>query len=89
MGFVKKTEIPIGEFRWLAVVSPEGPQDIDLVLEPTGSPFARTYQKALFDAGIPITALATGDIQNEYQRMKKLGVSFRDKTERMGTVMAV
>jgi len=89
LGFVKKTEIPMGEFRWLTVVSPEGPEDIELVLEPTGFPPAQTYQKALFEAGIPLTALATDDIQNEYQRMKKLGVSFRGEPEKMGPVTTV
>lgn len=86
LGFVKKTEIPLGEFTWLTVVSPEGPQDIELVLEPMGFAPAKTYQKALFDAGIPITAFAVDDIQVEYDRLTKLGVKFRGKPTKNGPV---
>lgn len=89
LGFVKKTEIPMGEFKWLTVVSPEGPQDIELVLEPIGFPPARTYQKALFDAGIPLTAFAVEDIQKEYDRLKKRGVEFRGEPTKMGAVSVV
>ena len=79
----------MGEFKWLTVVSPEGPEDIELVLEPMGFPPAKTYQKALFEAGIPLTALATDDIQTEYNRMKELGVSFRGEPKKMGPITAV
>lgn len=89
LGFVKKTEIPMGEFKWLTVVSPEGAQDIELVLEPIGFPPARTYQKALFDAGIPLTAFAVEDIQKEYDRLKKRGVEFRGEPTKMGAVSVV
>jgi catechol 2,3-dioxygenase-like lactoylglutathione lyase family enzyme len=89
LGFVKKTEIPIGEFKWLTVVSPEGPDDVELVLEPMGFAPAQTYQKALFEAGIPITALATDDVQSDYNRLKGLGVTFRGGPQQMGTVTAV
>jgi catechol 2,3-dioxygenase-like lactoylglutathione lyase family enzyme len=76
LGFVKKQEIPVGEFKWLTVVSPEEPDSTELVLEPMGFQPASTYQKALFEAGIPLTAFAVADIQKEYERMKKLGVLF-------------
>ncbi len=89
LGFVKKTELPAGEYRWLTVVSPEGNQDVELVLEPMGFPPARQYQKALFEAGIPLTAFATDDIRAEVRRMKELGVSFRGEPQKMGTVTAV
>jgi len=89
LGFVKKTEIPMAEFRWLTVVSLEGPEDIELVLEPMGFPPARQYQKALFEAGIPLTALATDDIQSEYQKLKALGVSFRGAPQAMGPITSV
>lgn len=87
LGFVKKTEIPMGEFKWLTVVSPEGPDDIQLLLEPTGFPPATTYQKALFEAGMPLTAFAVENIQAEYERMEKLGVVFKTKPTQMGPVM--
>ena len=83
LGFVKKNDIPVGEARWLTVVSPEGPDDVELLLEPMGFPPARTYQKALFEAGIPLTSFAIDDIQKEYERMKKLGVVFKTATTKM------
>jgi len=84
LGFVKKTDIPAGGARWLTVVYPEGPDDIELLLEPTGFPPAKTYQRALFDAGIPLTAFAVDDIQKEYDRLRSLGVTFRTAPTKMG-----
>jgi predicted enzyme related to lactoylglutathione lyase len=86
LGFVKKNDIPMGEARWLTVVSPEGPDDVELLLEPMGFPPSRTYQKALFEAGIPLTSFAVDDIQKEYERMKKLGVVFKTAPTKMGLV---
>lgn len=86
LGFVKKTEIPMGEFRWLTVVSPEGPDDIELVLEPNGNPTAQTYQKALFEQNIPFTAFEVEDIEQEYNRLTKLGVVFTMMPTQMGPV---
>ena len=86
LGFVKKNDIPLGEDRWLTVVSPEGPDDVELLLEPMGFPPARTYQKALFEAGIPLTSFAIDDVQKEYERMKKLGVVFKTAPTKMGPV---
>jgi catechol 2,3-dioxygenase-like lactoylglutathione lyase family enzyme len=65
LGFVKKLDLPAGRFRWLTLVSPEGPADIELVLEPNENPAARTFQKALFEQGIPLTAFAVDNIQKE------------------------
>ena len=90
LGFIKKTDIPAGQFRWLTVVSPEGPDDIELLLEPNDNPAAETYQRAIFEQGIPSTAFAVENIQKEYERLKDLGVAFRSKPEAMGpTIMAV
>jgi predicted enzyme related to lactoylglutathione lyase len=86
LGFVKKNDIPLGEDRWLTVVSPEGPDDVELLLEPMGFPPAKTYQKALFEAGIPLTSFAVDDIHKEYERMKKLGVVFKTAPTKMGPV---
>ena len=86
LGFVKKNEIPMGAARWLTVVSPEGPDAVELLLEPMGFPPARTYQKALFDAGIPLAMFAVENIQQEYERMKNLGVVFRTAPTAMGPV---
>ncbi len=90
LGFVKKNDIPLGEARWLTVVSPEGPEEIELLLEPAGYPFARTYQKTLFEEGIPFTAFAVEDIWSEYERMNNEGVLFRSEpTEAEGPIVAV
>lgn len=84
LGFVKKTEIPVGEHRWLTVVSPEDQNGVELVLEPMGFEPARVYQKALFEAGIPLTAFNVDDIRQEYERLKGLGVKFSIEPTNMG-----
>lgn len=89
LGFVKKTDMPIGEYRWLTVTSPDAPGGIELVLEPMGFPPARDYQKALFQAGIPLTAFLSDDIQKEYQELKKRGVVFRSEPQAMGAITSV
>lgn len=76
LGFIKRADIPVGEFKWLTVVSPEGPDDIELLLEPNANPAAETFQKAIFDQGIPATSFIVEDIQQEYERLKNLGVVF-------------
>lgn len=86
LGFVKKTEIPMGEHKWLTVVSPEEKDGVELVLEPMGFEPARVFQKALFEAGIPLTAFHVDDIEKEYERLKGLGVSFSMKPTNMGAV---
>jgi predicted enzyme related to lactoylglutathione lyase len=86
LGFVKKNDIPMGEARWLTVVSPEGPDGVELLLEPMGFPPARTYQKALFEAGIPLTSFAVDDIKKEYERIKMLGVAFKSAPTKTGPV---
>jgi catechol 2,3-dioxygenase-like lactoylglutathione lyase family enzyme len=89
LGFVKHADLPVGEYRWLTVISPDGPAGIELVLEPMAFPPARTYQKALFDAGIPMTAFLTDDIQSEFERLQQRGVKFRGKPQEMGPIIAV
>lgn len=89
LGFVKKTDLPIGEYRWLTVTSPEGVEGVELVLEPMGFPPSRDYQKALFEAGIPITAFISKDIQAEYKLLKSRGVVFRGEPQSMGNITSV
>ena len=90
LGFIKKRDIPVGKDRWLTVVSPEAPDEVELLLEPAGIPAARTYQQALFAAGIPLTAFEVGDIQAEYERLKSLGVAFRSEPIHMGpTILTI
>ncbi len=90
LGFVKKTEIPMGEYRWLTVVSPDDPDGAELVLEPNVFPAAATYQQALYEAGIPCTALASADVHAEYKQLVARGVKFTaEPAEAGGTVLAV
>jgi catechol 2,3-dioxygenase-like lactoylglutathione lyase family enzyme len=86
LGFVKKADFPAGEGRWLTVVSPAAPDGVQLLLEPTGHPAAKTYQKALFADGIPLTSFGVDDVQAEYERLTKLGVVFRTKPTKAGPV---
>jgi len=83
LGFIKKTEIPMGEHKWLTVVSKEEQDGVELVLEPIGFPPAGTFQQALFAAGIPLTAFNVDHLEEEYQR---LGVIFSMAPTSMGTV---
>ena len=90
LGFVKKTEVPLGEHKWLTVVSKEEQDGVELVLEPLGFPPAATFQKALFEAGIPLTAFNVDDVDAEYKRLAGLGVSFSVPPTEMGvTKLAV
>ena len=85
-GFVKKVEIPVGEYRWLTVVSPEGPPDVELSLEPNANPAAKTFQEAMFRQGIPLTAFEVDDIAKEFRRLKGLGVVFTQDPTQAGPV---
>jgi catechol 2,3-dioxygenase-like lactoylglutathione lyase family enzyme len=89
LGFTVKNDIPMGQFRWLTVTSPEGAEGVELVLEPTGFPPAHAYQSALYEAGIPATAFLTDDIASEYARLKQLGVVFRGEPSNMGPITGV
>lgn len=90
LGFVKKKDFPVGDFKWLTVASPEEPDGTELLLEPNDNPAARTFQEALFQQGIPSASFAVEDIQQEYERMKKLGVTFHMEPTQTGpTTIAV
>jgi len=86
LGFVKKKEIPMGEHKWLTVVSPEEQDGTELVLEPLGFPPAKIYQQELFNAGIPATAFQVKDIEKEHERLLSLGVEFSMAPTKMGPV---
>jgi len=90
LGFIKKTEIPMGEHKWLTVVSKEEQDGVELVLEPLGFAPAKVYTEALFKAGIPQTAFNVDDVNKEYERLKSLGVEFSLQPTQMGpTKLAV
>lgn len=84
LGFEKKNDIPMGEFRWLTVVSPESPEGPELVLEPDAHPAAKDFKRALHGDGIPLTSFAVDDVQAEFERLRKQGVEFHTEPTRMG-----
>ena len=86
LGFEKKDDIPLGEHRWLTVVSPEDPDGPELLLEPDAHPAARPFKEALLRDGIPATSFAVDDVDREVERLTKLGVRFTQPPVNMGTV---
>jgi catechol 2,3-dioxygenase-like lactoylglutathione lyase family enzyme len=86
LGFEKKTEIPLGEARWLTVVSPEDPDGPELVLEPSGHPAVGPFKAALVADGIPFTSFAVADAAAEHDRLVALGVRFTQPPLTMGPV---
>ena len=90
LGFVKKNDIPLGNgARWITVVSPEEPDGTELLLEPNASyPAMKALKEALVKDGIPFTAFQVSDIQQEYERMKNLGVGFTMEPTNMGMTSA-
>jgi catechol 2,3-dioxygenase-like lactoylglutathione lyase family enzyme len=89
LGFKKMADLPVGEYRWLTVVSLDGDARVELVLEPMGIPLAREYQQALFSAGIPFTAFRTDDLDSEYKRLKERGVIFHGEPQLAGPIKTV
>ena len=87
LGFVKKADIPYGEDRWLTVVSPEAPDGVELVLEPSSHPAVGPYKAALVEDGIPFTSFAVSDIAAEVERLRGLGVTFTQEPLDMGPVI--
>ncbi len=86
LGFIKKHDIPMGEFRWLTVVSPEAPDGPELVLEPDRHPAAGPFKRALVEDGIPFTSFAVKDVHAEYKRLQSAGVRFTQPPVEMGPV---
>ena len=86
LGFVKKTDFPAGEHRWLTVVSPDAPEGVELLLEPDAHPAARPFKRALVDDGIPFTSFAVDDVQAEFDRLSARGVTFVQPPTAMGPV---
>ena len=84
LGFVKSKDIPVGQFKWLTVVSPEASDDIELLLEPSDNPATQAFKKAIYEEGIPLNAFAVDDLQKEYQRLLALGVRFAVPPTPMG-----
>jgi catechol 2,3-dioxygenase-like lactoylglutathione lyase family enzyme len=86
LGFVTKNDIPLGDARWLTVVSPADPDGTELLLEPDGHPAAKPYKAALVEDGIPFTMFGVDDVRAEYARLRDLGVEFTQEPTEMGPV---
>lgn len=87
LGFLKKVDVPLGEHRWLTVVSPSEQAGVELLLEPMAFAPTRDYQQSLKEAGIPWTSFSVDDISAEYQRLCDLGVEFSIPPKEAGPVM--
>ena len=86
LGFVKKTDMPAGEFRWLTVVGPDARDGVELLLEPDEHPAAKVFKAALVEDGIPFTSFGVQDAAAEYERLSALGVRFTQLPMTMGPV---
>ncbi|MEM1380297.1 MAG: VOC family protein [Pseudomonadota bacterium] len=84
LGFAVKNDIPMGEFRWLTLVSPEEPEGTELGLEPNQYEAAQALQKALYADGIPWTAFSVSDIEGEVAKLKDRGVAFKTEPMKAG-----
>ena len=87
LGFRKKHDIPVGEFRWITVTSPEGPDDLELALEPNANPAGKAFQSAMFTQGIPLAAFEVADIAGEFRRLSANGVAFTREPSPAGPVV--
>ncbi len=86
LGFLPKNDVPLGEHRWLTVVSPEHPDGVELVLEPDEHPAVKPFKEALVADGIPFTSFAVADVHAEVERLRALGVIFTQEPLQMGPV---
>ncbi|GAL35860.1 glyoxalase/bleomycin resistance protein/dioxygenase [Vibrio maritimus] len=87
LGFIKKTEVPLGEHKWLTVVSPQEQSGVELLLEPMAFEPAKQYQASLKEAGIPWTSFSVEDINAEHERLLALGVEFSVSPREVGNVI--
>jgi len=85
LGFAKKHDLPVGEYRWITVTAP-GRDDLELTLEPNANPAGKAFQQAMFAQGIPLAAFEVDDIVAEHARLAKHGVAFTQKPTQMGPV---
>lgn len=87
LGFVAKTDVPVGEFRWLTVVGPAEPDGTELLLEPDQHPAAKAYTAALAADGIPAASFAVDDVAAMYEDLSERGVVFTQKPAAMGPMV--
>jgi catechol 2,3-dioxygenase-like lactoylglutathione lyase family enzyme len=87
LGFIKKHDMPVWEFKWITVVSPDEQNGTELLLEPNDNPAAKSYQNAIFEQGIPAASFAVESMEKEFERLKSLDVVFTMEPTQMGPVM--
>lgn len=88
LGFTKKQDIPVAaEYRWITVISPEGPDDLELALEPNANPAGKAFQEAMFSQGIPVASFEVTDMQAEFERLTRRGVAFTRPPAQAGPVI--
>lgn len=86
LGFVKKHDVPVGEYRWIALVSRDDLDGTELLLEPNNHPAAKEYQKKIYGEGIPATMFGVAEVRKEYERLMEHGVKFTIEPTEMGEV---
>lgn len=86
LGFQPKMDVPMGEHRWLTLVSPDDPEGVQVLLEPDAHPAAQPFKRALVADGIPYTSFGVTDVHAEHARLLALGVVFTQPPIAMGPV---
>jgi catechol 2,3-dioxygenase-like lactoylglutathione lyase family enzyme len=86
LGFVAKNDVPLGEYRWLTVVSAEAEDGVELLLEPSDHPAVAPFRAALMADGIPFTSFGVDDVRAEHDRLTALGVRFLQEPRQTGPV---
>jgi catechol 2,3-dioxygenase-like lactoylglutathione lyase family enzyme len=86
LGFEKKEDVPMGDFRWLTVVSPQDREGTELLLEPDQHPAVKPFKAALVEDGIPYTSFGVDEVKAEFERMRDLGVVFTQEPLEMGPI---
>lgn len=86
LGFAKRRDFPVGEYRWISLISPQGYPDVELALEPNANPAGRAFQAAMFEQGIPIAAFEVADVREEFRRLKAHGVVFSCEPTQAGAI---
>lgn len=86
LGFTVKSDVSMGEYKWLTVVSPDDEHSVELLLEPMAFGPAKIYQKQLFEANIPAAMFGVDNIQEAYKKLSELGVKFKSEPQKMGNV---
>jgi catechol 2,3-dioxygenase-like lactoylglutathione lyase family enzyme len=84
LGFEKREDVPVGEYRWLTVTAPGDPDGTQLLLEPDAHPAVNPFKDALREDRIPYTSFAVDDVQSEYERLHGLGVRFTQQPTDLG-----